>query len=147
MKVILNEDVPGKGVAGDIVNVSDGYARNYLFPRKLAREATSQNLNAASQKIAAAKAKRERDKKSAQDLAKELEGSTITIGAKRGSGGKLFGAVTAKEIAQAIEDKYGLAIDKKKFNVPVIKELGVYDVQVKVYAEVSTQIKVEVVDA
>lgn len=147
MKVILNTDVPGKGHAGDIVNVSDGYARNFLFPRKLAHEATPQNLNAASQKIAAAKAKREREKKDAQDLAKELEGSTITVHAKRGSGGKLFGAVTAKEIAQAIEDKYGLTIDKKKFTVPVIKELGTYDVQVKVYAEVSTKIKVDVVDA
>lgn len=147
MKVILNEDVQGKGVAGDIVNVSDGYARNFLFPRKLAREATPQNLNAASQKIAAAKAKRERDKKSAQELAKELEGSTITIAAKRGNGGKLFGAVTAKEVAQAIEDKYGLSIDKKKFTVPTIKELGTFDVQVKVYAEVSTKIKVEVIDA
>lgn len=147
MKVILNEDVPGKGIAGDIVNVSNGYARNYLFPRKLAREATSQNLNAAAQKIAAAKAKRERDKKSAQELAKELEGSTITIAAKRGNGGKLFGAVTAKEVAQAIEDKYGLTIDKKKITVPVIKELGTYEVQVRMYAEVATKIKVEVVDA
>lgn len=147
MKVILNEDVPGKGSAGDIVNVSDGYARNFLFPRKLAHEATKQNLNAASQKIAAAKAKRERDKKSAQELAKELEGTTISVAAKRGNGGKLFGAVTAKEIAQAIEDKYGITIDKKKFSVPVIKELGTYDVQVKVYAEVSTKIKVDVVDA
>ena len=67
--------------------------------------------------------------------------------AKRGNGGKLFGAVTAKEIAQAIEQKYGIAIDKKKFSVPVIKELGTYDVQVKVYAEVSTKIQVDVVDA
>lgn len=147
MKVILNEDVPGKGIAGDIVNVSNGYARNYLFPRKLAKEATSQNLNAASQKIEAAKAKRERDRKSAQQLAKELEGSTITIAAKRGNGGKLFGAVTAREVAQAIEDKYGLTIDKKKITVPVIKELGTYDVQVRMYAEVATKIKVEVVDA
>ena len=147
MKVILNEDVPGKGAAGDIVNVSDGYARNYLFPRKLAREASAQNLNAANQKIAAAKARRDREKKSAQELAKELEGTRITVPAKRGNGGKLFGAVTAKEIAQAIEQKYGIAIDKKKFSVPVIKELGTNDVQVKVYAEVSTKIQVDVVDA
>ena len=147
MKVILNEDVPGKGVAGEIVNVSSGYARNYLFPRKLAREATKANLNAAEQTLAAAKHRREKAKQDAQQVAKELEGSTVTIKAKRGSGGKLFGAVTAKEIADAIQERYGLEIDKKKFNVPVIKELGTYDVSVKVFAEVSTKIKVEVVDA
>lgn len=146
MKVILNEDVQGKGIAGDIVNVSNGYARNYLFPRGLAREATPQNLNAASQKIAAAKARREREKKSAQDIAKELEGVEITLAGKHGSGGKLFGAITAKEIAQAIEEKFGYDIDKKKFSVPTIKEVGEYDVGVKVYAEVSTTIKVKVVD-
>lgn len=146
MKVILNDDVPGKGTAGDIVNVSDGYARNYLFPRKLAREATKQNLNAAEQTIAAAKHKREKAKQDAQQVASALEGSTVTIRAKRGNGGKLFGAVTAKEVADAIAERYGLEIDKKKFNVPVIKELGIYDVTVKVFAEVSTKIKVEVVD-
>lgn len=147
MKVILNDDVPGKGSAGDIVNVSDGYARNFLFPRKLAREASKQNLNAAQQTIAAAKHKREKAKSDAQQVARELEGSTVTIKAKRGNGGKLFGAVTAKEVADAIADRYGLEIDKKKFNLPVIKEIGVYDVTVKVFAEVSTKIKVEVVDA
>ena len=147
MKVILNEDVPGKGAAGEIVNVSDGYARNYLFPRKLAREATKANLNAADQTLAAARHRREKAKQDAQQVARELEGSTVTIKAKRGSGGKLFGAVTAKEIADAIQERYGLEIDKKKFNVPVIKELGTYDVSVKVFAEVSTKIKVEGVDA
>lgn len=147
MKVILNEDVQGKGKAGDIVTVSDGYARNFLFPRKLAREATAANLNSATQKLAAAKHRRETEKKNAEEVARELEGSTVVVKGKRGSGGKLFGAVTAKEIAQAIEEKYGLSIDKKKFSVPVIKEIGVYDVSVKVYAEVSTKIKVEVVDA
>ncbi|MBD5559545.1 MAG: 50S ribosomal protein L9 [Clostridia bacterium] len=147
MKVILNEDVAGKGKAGDIVTVSDGYARNYLFPRKLAREANKANLNAAEQTIAAARHRHEKAKQDAQQVARDLEGSTVTIKAKRGNGGKLFGAVTAKEVADAIADRYGFEIDKKKFNVPVIKELGTYDVSVKVFAEVSTKIKVEVVDA
>lgn len=146
MKVILNEDVAGKGKAGDIVNVSDGYARNFLFPRKLARKATKHNLNAAKIQIAAAKHKKDTEKKHAQQVAKELEGAALTITAKRGDGGKLFGAVTAKEIAVALEEKYGLEIDKKKFNVPVIKELGEYEIGVKIYAEVSTKIKVVVVD-
>lgn len=146
MQVILNEDLPGKGKKGDIIKVSDGYARNYLFPKKLAHEANAANLNSANQKLAAVKHRKETEKKNAQEVAKELEGNTVVVKGKRGNGGKLFGAITAKEIAQAIEDKYGLSIDKKKFTVPVIKEIGVYDVAVKVYAEVSTKIKVQVVD-
>lgn len=147
MKVILIQDVAGKGKAGDIVNVSDGYARNYLFPRKLAQEATAQNLNTAQQKLAAKAHKKAVDKQNAQDVAKELNGKTITVKGKRGDGGKLFGAVTAKEISAALKDQCGYDVDKKKFTVPTIKELGEYDVPVKLYAEVSTQIKVKVVDA
>lgn len=147
MKVILLEDVSGKGKAGDIVNVSDGYARNFLFPKKLAQEATAGNLNAAKQRLAAKEHKKAVDKQNAQDVAKELNGKTVTIKGKRGDGGKLFGAVTAKEIAAALKDQYGYDIDKKKFTVPTIKELGEYDIPIKLYAEVSTGIKVNVVDA
>lgn len=147
MKVILLEDVSGKGKAGDIVNVSDGYARNFLFPKKLAQEATAGNLNAAKQRLAAKEHKKAVDKQNAQDVAKELNGKTVTIKGKRGDGGKLFGAVTAKEIAAALKDQYGYDIDKKKFTVPTIKELGEYTIPVKLYAEVSTEIKVNVVDA
>ena len=147
MKVILLEDVAGKGKAGDIVNVSDGYARNFLFPKKLAQEATAGNLNAAKQKLAAKEHKKAVDKQNAQDVAKDLNGKTVTIKGKRGDGGKLFGAVTAKEIAAALKEQYGYDVDKKKFTVPTIKEIGEYTVPVKLYAEVSTQIKVNVVDA
>lgn len=147
MKVILIENVAGKGNAGDIVNVSDGYARNYLFPRKLAQEATTANLNAAKQKLAAKAHRKAVDKQNAQDVANELNGKEILVKGKRGDGGKLFGAVTAKEIASLLKEQYGYEIDKKKFTVPVIKELGEYTVSVKLYAEVSTQIKVTVVDA
>lgn len=147
MKVILTEDVAGKGKAGEIVNVSDGYARNFLFPRKLAKEATAGNLNAAKQKLAAKEHRKAVDKQNAQDVAAELNGKTVTVKGKRGDGGKLFGAVTAKEIASALKDQYGYEIDKKKFTVPTIKEIGEYTVPVKLYAEVGTQIKVKVVDA
>lgn len=147
MKVILLENVSGKGKAGDIVTVSDGYARNFLFPRKLAQEATAGNLNAAKQKLKAREHKKAVDKQNAQDVAKELTDKTVTIKGKRGDGGKLFGAVTAKEIAAALKDQYGYDIDKKKFTVPTIKEIGEYTVPVKLYAEVSTKIKVNVVDA
>lgn len=140
------EDVEGKGSVGDIVSVSDGYARNYLLPKKLAAEATKQNLNSAKQKIEAAKRRRALDKQHAEETAKELMGVEVSIAAKHGEGGRLFGAVTAKEVAAALQEKYGYEIDKKKFVVPVIKETGVFDVAVKIYAEVSTTIKVVVVD-
>jgi large subunit ribosomal protein L9 len=147
MKVILMEDVAGKGRAGEIVNVADGYARNFLFPRKMASEATPQNLNAAKQRLAATRHKRTVEKENAEEVAKELEGATITVTGKHGEGGRLFGAITVKEIAQAVREAFGYDIDKKKFTAPHIKELGEYDVSVKVYAEVSTNIKVVVTDA
>ncbi len=147
MKVILLEDVAGKGKAGEIVNVAGGYARNFLFPKKLAKEATSANLNAAKQTLAAAKHKKAVEKENAQEVAQELAGAEIKIAAKRGDGGKLFGAVTAKEVADAVKAQFGYEIDKKKFTVPVMKEIGTYDASVKVYAEVSANIKVVVVDA
>jgi len=147
MKVILIEEVSGKGKIGDIINVSNGYARNYLFPRKLAEEATPQKLNAAKIRIAAAKHKKDLEKMNADDVVADLEGKTIEIIGKHGDGSRLFGAVTAKEISAALKDTHGYDIDKKKFSVPVIKELGEYDVTVKVYAEASAKIKVIVKDA
>ena len=146
MKVILNQDVAGKGKAGDIVNVSDGYARNFLFPKKLAKQANAQNLNAATIAHAAEKHRKDVEKQDARELADRISGMTLVIPAKHGENGKLFGAITAKEIAAEMEKKLGVMIDKKKFSVPNIKELGEYDVSVKVYAEVSTAFKVEVVD-
>ena len=146
MKVILTEDVKGKGKAGDIVNVSDGYARNFLFPKKLAKQANAQNLNAATIAHAAEKHRKDVEKQDARELADRISGMTLVIPAKHGENGKLFGAITAKEIAAEMEKKLGVMIDKKKFSVPNIKELGEYDVSVKVYAEVSTAFKIEVVD-
>lgn len=146
MKVILTEDLQGKGKAGDIVNVSDGYARNYLFPKKLAREATRQNLNAAQIAIDASKHKKAVEKADAQEKAESLSGRVIVIRAKHGGNGKLFGAITAKELAAALKEQEGVDVDKKKINAPVIKELGEYDFTVKIYAEVSTAMKVDVVE-
>lgn len=146
MKVILTGDVTGKGKAGDIVNVSDGYARNYLFPKKLAKQATAENLNAANIAQAAVNHKKAVEKQDAKELADKISGMTLTIKAKHGGNGKLFGAITAKEVAAELNKAMGVAIDKKKFQVPNIKELGTYDVSVKVYAEVSTALKVEVID-
>ncbi|MEF9987523.1 MAG: 50S ribosomal protein L9 [Christensenella sp.] len=146
MKVILNVDVQGKGKAGDIVNVSDGYARNFLFPRKLANKATSQNLNAATIAQAAESHRKDVAKEDAKGLAERISGMKLVMSAKHGENGKLFGAITAKEVAAELSRQLGETIEKKKFTVPNIKELGEYDVSVKVYAEVSTAFKVEVTD-
>ncbi|WP_302760178.1 50S ribosomal protein L9, partial [Christensenella hongkongensis] len=120
MKVILTGDVAGKGKEGDIVNVSDGYARNYLFPKKLAKQATAANLNAANIAIAAEKHKKAVEKQDAKELAEKIAGMTLTIKAKHGGNGKLFGAITAKEVAAELQKETGVMIDKKKFTVPNI---------------------------
>ena len=148
MKVILNADVKGKGKKGDIVNVSDGYARNFLFPKNLAKEATAQNLNAAKVAQDAAKHKKLVEKAEAVALAEKLSGKTVQLKAKCGEGNRLFGAVTAAEVAEALKESMGIEVDKKKIALSGgIKELGTYDVAVKVYAEVSATIKVDVVRA
>lgn len=148
MKVILNADVKGKGKKGEIVNVSDGYARNFLFPKDLAKEATSQNLNAAKVALNAAKHKKLVEKSDALALAEKLSGKTVQLKAKCGEGSRLFGAVTAAEVAEALKESLGVEVDKKKIALSGgIKELGTYDVSIKVYAEVSATIKVNVVKA
>jgi large subunit ribosomal protein L9 len=148
MKVILNADVKGKGKKGEIVNVSDGYARNFLFPKNLAKEATAQNLNAAKVAQDAAKHKKLVEKAEALALAEKLSGKTVQLKAKCGEGNRLFGAVTAAEVAEALRQSMGIEVDKKKIALSGgIKELGTYDVAVKVYAEVSATIKVDVVRA
>ncbi len=145
MKVILLSDVKGQGKKGEIVNVSDGYARNYLFPRNLAEEATAQNLNSAQVKKEAAAHKKAVEKKNAQQLAKELENKGITIKAKCGSTGRLFGAITSAEIADALREQMGMEIDKKKVVLAnPIKELGKYTIVIKLYAGVQASIALNV---
>ena len=142
MKVILTEDVKGKGKAGDIVSVSDGYARNFLFPKKMAKEATSENLNAASQKLAARQHQKNVEKQNAVETAEKLRTMTVHVKAKTGGKERLFGAVTAKEVAAALLEEHGIEIDKRKFMMDNIKELGEYTIGVKVYADVATDLKV-----
>ena len=145
MKVILLKDVKGQGKKGEIVNVSDGYARNYLFPRNLAQEATAQNLNSAQVKQEAAAHKKEMEKKNAQEMAKQLENKGVVIKAKCGSTGRLFGAITNAEIAEALNQQTGLDLDKKKVVLAnPIKELGEYTVTVKLYAGVQATIGLKV---
>ena len=146
MKVILNEDVKGKGKKGEIVNVNDGYARNYLLPRNLAVEANKENLNAAQIAQGAKAHKKQEEKKAAQELADRISKLTVNVKAKCGETGRLFGAITAKEIADALKEEHGIEMDKKKIVMNEhIKELGTYTLTVKPYAEVQASLKVNII--
>ena len=145
MKVILTEDLKGRGYAGDIVNVSDGYARNFLLPKGLAKEATPQNLNIARQQQKANEKKHMTEKLSAEEAANKLSGLEVVVKAKSGEKGRLFGSVTSKEIADAIKDQHGIEIDKKKISLDEhIKELGEFKLQIKVHPGITADITVSV---
>lgn len=146
MKVILNADVAGKGKKGQIVNVSDGYARNFLFPKNLAYEATASNLKAATDAQKTIEHRKKVEKDNAQQLAEQLSSVKVIVKAKCGEGNRLFGSVTTQEIAEAIKEQFGYTVDKKKISLDnPVKELGLYKATVKVYADVQTEIKFEVV--
>ena len=148
MKVILQQDVKGQGKKGQTVEVSDGYARNFLFPKKLAVPATTDNMNAMRIKENARLAQIEREKEAAKDTAKKLEGIKVTIKAKAGNGGKLFGAVTSKEIADALSSQHGITIEKNKIvQSDPIKNYGTYEVKCKLGYEISGKFTVFVTEA
>ncbi len=147
MKVIFLQDVKGQGKKGEMKEVSDGYARNYLMPRNLATQATADNLNALKIKEKAAAAKAAREKAQAEENAKKLEGVQVMIRAKAGSSGKLFGAVTSQEIADALREQYGIDIEKNKIvQGDPIKQYGAYTVKVKLGYEVSGTVNLLVVE-
>lgn len=145
MKVILLQDVKKLGKKGDVIEASDGYARNFLFPRKLAEEATSNALHIVNAKKENDRKKKLAEIEEAQKLAGELKGKEVTIKAKLGENGRLFGAITNKDVAEAINNQFSLAIDKKKIVIDTIKVAGTYDVEIKLYPEVSTKMKVVIV--
>ncbi|MGL5245402.1 MAG: 50S ribosomal protein L9 [Sarcina sp.] len=147
MKVILLQDVKKLGKKGDVVNTSDGYARNYLFPRNLAQEATDSNMHILNAKKETERRKKTAEIEAAQKLAEELKDKTIKIEAKSGDNGKLFGAITSKDVANLIKEQFNIEIDKKKVVMDTIKIAGTYSIEVKLYPEVSTKMKVMVVPA
>lgn len=145
MKVILLQDVKGTGKKGELANVSDGYARNFLLPRKLAREADAQALNEMKNAEASRQHKIDVDTAEAKANVERLEGKTLEMTAKAGQGGRLFGSVTSKEIAVALKQKYGLEIDKRKIVLESdIKAFGTYNCELKLYTGISAHIKVMV---
>ncbi len=148
MKLILLEDVKSLGKKGDIVNVSDGYARNMLLPKKLGVEANAKNMNDLKLKKAHDAKVAAETLAAAQALGKQIESGTVTIALKVGEGGKVFGSVSAKEISEAAKEQLGLDIDKKKLVLPgPIKALGETEVPVKLHPQVTVPLKVKVVEA
>ncbi|NLP13143.1 MAG: 50S ribosomal protein L9 [Clostridium sp.] len=145
MKVILKEDVKGLGSKESLVNVSDGYARNYLIPRGLAVEATSVNMNIMKTKKEAEKTKKDRELAQAKELAGKLQKIEVVIKVKAGENGKLFGSITGKDIADYLKKNHKFDIDKKKIALSdSIKALGTYEAEVKLYAGVSTKLTVKI---
>lgn len=145
MKVILLEDIKGVGKKGQLLDASDGHARNYLIPRKLAVEATKANMNQLEAKRRSDEKKRRDDLIAAQELQKLLETKSIKISVKSGESGKLFGSVTNKEIAQAFEEQTEFKIDRKKILLEdPIKTKGVHSVSLKLHPEVTAKLTIEI---
>ena len=143
MKVIFNADVKGKAKKGEMKEVSDGYARNYLLPRGLAAEATADNINALKLKEKARAAQIEKEKAQAMENAKKLEGVQVVVRAKAGSNGKLFGAVTSQEISSALKEQFGIEVEKNKIvQAEPIKNYGSYTVKAKLGYEISGSVNV-----
>ena len=147
MKVILQQDVRGQGKKGQLVEVSDGYARNFLLPRKLAVTATAENLNTMKQQEKARKAQEAAEKAQAEATAKQLEGLMVKIPAKAGEGGRLFGAVTAKEVSEALAAQHGVNIPKARLVMEEpIKACGGYQIRAKLGYEIVGTVNVMVTE-
>ncbi|MCI9414294.1 MAG: 50S ribosomal protein L9 [Clostridiales bacterium] len=146
MKVILKQDVRGQGKKGELVNVSDGYARNYLFPRGLAAEADAAAMNELKNKEEAARFREEQDKKAASETAAVLSGKVLKITAKAGQGGRLFGSVTTKEVAEELKKQFGADVDKRKIQMADIKAFGTYEAEIRFNFGISAKMSVMVTE-
>jgi large subunit ribosomal protein L9 len=145
MKVILKEDVKGLGKKEQMIEVSDGYARNFLFPRSIAVEATASNQNIMKTKKDAEKSKKDRELAAAKVLAEKIKNLQLVLKVKAGEHGKLFGSITSKEIADKLKSNFNLDIDKKKITLPdSLKTIGTTEVEIKVYPEVSAKLTLKI---
>ncbi len=148
MKVILLQDVKGKGKKGQMLEVSDGYARNFMLPKKLAIEATPDAINTMRMNDKAAAEKAARERAEAMEISKQLRAMTVTVTAKGGGAGKLFGSVTSQEIADALKAKSGITLDKRKIVLSdPIKNVGTYTVQCKLGYEITAPLTVKIEEA
>ncbi len=148
MKVILLQDVKALGKKGELVEASDGYARNFLLPKKLAKEANAQAMNEYKNAENSKNFKIATQKAQAEGFKKQLEGKTFSMTAKAGQGGRLFGSITAKQVAEEIKKQYNITVDKRKVVLETdIKEFGTYKAEVKLYTGISANIDVKVSEA
>ena len=146
MKVILTQDIKGVGKKDEIINSSDGYARNFLFPKKLAVEANNQNMSLLQGRKDSANFKKEQDKEKANELKEKISKIMLTIKVKSGKNGKIFGSITAKEIATELQNQHQIEIDKKKINLKEpIKELGSFTVDIKLYEGIIGKLKINII--
>ena len=144
MQVILTQDVKGQGKKGQMVNVSDGYARNFLLPRGLAQEATKENINVMKGKAESLEYKIRVEKEEAQKIVDKMEEIEVVLTAKAGANGKLFGSITSKDVAEALTAQHHIKLDKKKFVMNDIKTMGTTEVEIKVYTGIVGKLKVVV---
>ncbi len=146
MKVILLKDVKGLGKAGELVNSKDGYARNFLFPKNLAIEANEENLKKWEERKKEEAKKIQQEIEAANELKKKLENLTVTLKVKTGSQGRLFGSITALDVASNLKEQYGIDIDKRKIELKEnIKSLGDFEAEVKLYQDIAAKLKINVV--
>lgn len=146
MKVVLLEDVKGHGKKGELCNVSDGYARNFLFPKKLAVAADAAALSELKSREDAKAHHKQEEIDAAKATAQKLDGKSVTVKAKAGNGGKLFGSVTSKEISEEIKNSFGITVDRKKMNVGDIKNFGEYTAEIKLYTGITAKVTVKVTE-
>lgn len=145
MKVILLDNIKGVGKKDEVINASDGYARNFLFPKKLAVEANAENMSKLKNKQDSAQHKKDVEKEKAEEIAKKLKDITVNIKVKAGDNGRIFGGVTSKEISENLKQQFKIDVDKKKIVVnETIKNLGVFNIQVKLFEGIVGVLKINV---
>lgn len=146
MKVIFLKDVKGQGKKGELKEISEGYARNFLFPKGLAKEATDSNMKTLEAQQKSEEKRKEREKQDAQELALKLNELTVKIKAKAGEGGRLFGAISSKQVVEAMEEQFSIKLDKRKLDMDSIRALGITQVKAKLYHDVTAVLKVHAVE-
>lgn len=146
MKVIFLKDVKGQGKKGEVKDLSEGYVRNFLIPKGLAREATEGNIRDLEAKQRSEEKRKEQEKIEAQELAVKMNEMTVKIKGKAGEGGRLFGAISSKQVIQALEEQHKVKLDKRKLEMDAIRALGVTQVKVKLHHDVTATLKVHVVE-
>ena len=146
MKVILKDNIKGVGKKNEVINASDGYARNFLFPKNLAVEATPENMQKLNSQNQAKQYRKDQEKEQAQEIAKKLEKITVEIKVQAGENGKIFGSVSSKEVSESLEKQYKIVIDKKKIEIKEpIKVLGTRTIEARLFEGVIGKIKINVV--